>query len=66
MLAQLGEALASSCRRSSSFVRWARGSGGGYRITKTEQIDFHIGFGLNHNAPPYFRVGYIVSGECLF
>jgi hypothetical protein len=34
-------------------------SGGGYRIIKTEQIDFHIGFGLNHNAPKYiFGVGY--------
>jgi hypothetical protein len=34
-------------------------SGGGYRITNTQQIDFHIGFGLNRNAPTYiFGVGY--------
>jgi hypothetical protein len=24
-------------------------SGGGYRITPNQQIDFHIGFGLNQN-----------------
>jgi outer membrane putative beta-barrel porin/alpha-amylase len=28
-------------------------SGGYYRLTPTEQIDFHLGFGLNHNAPNY-------------
>ena len=34
-------------------------SGGGYRITPTQQIDFHIGIGLNDNAPAYiFGVGY--------
>src|SRR5215470_10287256 len=34
-------------------------SGGGYRITHTEQIDFHVGIGLNHNAPAYiFGIGY--------
>jgi hypothetical protein len=42
-------------------------SGGGYRITKTEQIDFHIGFGLNHNALKYiFGVGYSFRVDGLF
>jgi hypothetical protein len=26
-------------------------SGGLYRLSPTQQIDFHIAFGLNHNAP---------------
>jgi hypothetical protein len=29
-------------------------SGGLYRVTPTQQLDFHVGFGLNHNAPDYF------------
>lgn len=34
-------------------------SGGGYRITDNQQIDFHLAFGLNHNAPTYiFGIGY--------
>jgi hypothetical protein len=34
-------------------------SGGGYRVTPTQQIDFHIGIGLNDNAPAYiFGMGY--------
>jgi opacity protein-like surface antigen len=34
-------------------------SGGGYRITDNQQIDFHLGFGLNRNAPTYiFGLGY--------
>jgi hypothetical protein len=34
-------------------------SGGGYRITPTQQIDFHVGIGLNDNAPAYiFGMGY--------
>jgi hypothetical protein len=34
-------------------------SGGGYRITPTQQIDFHVGVGLNDNAPAYiFGMGY--------
>jgi hypothetical protein len=33
--------------------------GGSYRLTQTQQIDFHAGFGMNHNAPDYFvGVGY--------
>jgi hypothetical protein len=34
-------------------------SGGGYRITPTQQIDFHIGIGLNDNAPAYISVSAI-------
>ena len=42
-------------------------SGGGYRITETQQIDFHIGFGLNRNAPTYiFGVGYSFRLDELF
>jgi hypothetical protein len=34
-------------------------SGGAYRITPTQQIDLHVAFGLNHNAPTYiFGIGY--------
>jgi hypothetical protein len=34
-------------------------SGGGYRITPTQQVDFHFGIGLNDNAPAYiFGLGY--------
>jgi outer membrane putative beta-barrel porin/alpha-amylase len=34
-------------------------SGGGYRIDDHHQIDFHVGFGLDRNAPNYiFGVGY--------
>jgi hypothetical protein len=28
-------------------------SGGGYRLTDTQQIDFHVAIGLNDNAPTY-------------
>jgi hypothetical protein len=42
-------------------------SGGGYRITNTQQIDFHIGFGLNRNAPTYsFGVGYSFRVDRLY
>jgi hypothetical protein len=42
-------------------------SGGGYRITETQQIDFHIGFGLNRNAPTYiFGAGYSFRLDGLF
>jgi len=34
-------------------------SGGGYRITDTQQIDFHVAIGLNRNSPDYiFGIGY--------
>jgi hypothetical protein len=26
-------------------------SGGMYHLTPTQQVDFHVAFGLNHNAP---------------
>ena len=42
-------------------------SGGGYRITPTQQIDFHIGIGLNDNAPAYiFGLGYSLRIDGLF
>jgi hypothetical protein len=42
-------------------------SGGGYRITPTQQIDFHIGVGLNNNAPAYiFGIGYSFRLDSLF
>ena len=42
-------------------------SGGGYRITDTQQIDFHIGVGLNRSAPAYiFGLGYSFRVDGLF
>jgi hypothetical protein len=42
-------------------------SGGGYRITPTQQIDFHIAVGLNDNAPAYiFGIGYSFRLDGLF
>jgi hypothetical protein len=42
-------------------------SGGEYLLTKTQQIDFHIGFGLNRNSPDYvFGVGYSFRLDGLF
>jgi hypothetical protein len=42
-------------------------SGGGYRITETQQVDFHLGVGLNRNAPSYiFGVGYSFRLDGLF
>jgi hypothetical protein len=42
-------------------------SGGGYRITDTQQIDFHVAFGLNHNSPNYiFGLGYSFRLDGLF
>jgi Putative MetA-pathway of phenol degradation len=42
-------------------------SGGGYRITDTQQIDFHIAVGLNRNAPAYiFGIGYSFRLDGLF
>jgi hypothetical protein len=41
-------------------------SGGGYRITPTQQIDFHIGIGLNDNAPAYILgMGYSIRLDSL-
>jgi hypothetical protein len=42
-------------------------SGGMYRLTPTQQIDFHVAFGLNHNAPNYIAgVGYSFRLDGLF
>jgi hypothetical protein len=42
-------------------------SGGGYRITDTQQIDFHIGVGLNRNSPDYvLGAGYSFRLDGLF
>lgn len=42
-------------------------SGGAYRITPKQQIDFHIGAGLNRAAPSYFiGVGYSLRFDGLF
>jgi outer membrane putative beta-barrel porin/alpha-amylase len=36
-------------------------SGGMYRLTPTQQIDFHVAVGLNHNAPNFiFGLGYSI------
>ena len=42
-------------------------SGGEYLLTKTQQIDFHVAFGLNRNSPNYiFGVGYSFRLDGLF
>lgn len=42
-------------------------SGGGYRVTDIQQIDLHLGFGLNRNAPAYvFGLGYFFRLDRLF
>jgi len=42
-------------------------SGGMYRFSPNQQVDFHIALGLNHNAPNYIvGVGYSVRFDDLF
>ena len=42
-------------------------TGGGYLLTKTQQIDFHVAFGLNRNSPNYVvGVGYSFRFDELF
>jgi outer membrane putative beta-barrel porin/alpha-amylase len=42
-------------------------SGGLYRLTPTQQVDLHVAFGLNHNAPSYIvGVGYSMRFDGLF
>lgn len=42
-------------------------SGGMYRLSPTQQVDFHVAFGLNHNAPSYsVGVGYSFRFDGLF
>jgi hypothetical protein len=42
-------------------------SGGVYRLSPTQQLDFHVAVGLNHNAPSYIvGIGYSVRFDELF
>jgi hypothetical protein len=42
-------------------------SGGMYRLTPTQLVDFHFAVGLNHNAPTYIvGVGYSFRIDGLF
>src|ERR1700686_4091322 len=42
-------------------------SGGVYRLSPTQQVDFHVAFGLNHNAPNYILgLGYLFRFDGLF
>jgi Putative MetA-pathway of phenol degradation len=42
-------------------------SGGAYRITPRQQVDFHAGFGVNRSAPSYFfGLGYSFRFDDLF
>ena len=42
-------------------------TGGAYRFTATQQIDFHAGFGLTNRSPSYFfGLGYSVRLDSLF
>jgi hypothetical protein len=42
-------------------------SGGAYRLTSTQQVDFHAGFGLNRESPDFFLgVGYSFRLDGLF
>ena len=41
--------------------------GGVYRLTRNQQVDFHIALGLSHNAPSYIvGIGYSVRFDELF
>jgi len=41
--------------------------GGSYRLTQTQQIDFHAGFGMNHNSLDYFiGIGYSLRFDGLW
>jgi hypothetical protein len=42
-------------------------SGGLYHLSPTQQVDFHVAFGLNHNAPSYIvGLGYSFRFDGLF
>jgi hypothetical protein len=42
-------------------------SGGIYRLSPNQQVDFHVALGLNHNAPSYIvGVGYSIRFDELF
>jgi len=41
--------------------------GGSWRFTKTQQVDFHVGFGLNSSTVDhYFGIGYSLRLDGLF
>lgn len=41
--------------------------GGGWHLTRRQQLDFHLGFGLSHDAPDhYVGVGYSIRVDGLF
>jgi hypothetical protein len=41
--------------------------GGEYLLTRTQQVDFHVAFGLNRNSPDYIvGVGYSWRFDNLF
>jgi hypothetical protein len=47
--------------------RYAINSGGAWRVTPRQQLDFHVAVGLNHAAPSYvFGVGYSFRFDRLF
>jgi hypothetical protein len=42
-------------------------SGGMYRLSPNQQVDFHVALGLNHNAPSYIvGIGYSIRFDELF
>lgn len=41
-------------------------SGGVLRLSPTQQVDLHVAFGLNHNAPSYIGLGYSFRFDGLF
>jgi transposase len=64
-----GKAIREVCR---AFVALCRelelfNSGASYRIDNNHRIDFHVGFGLDRNAPAYtFGIGYSFRIDQLF
>jgi len=42
-------------------------SGGLYQLSRTQQVDFHVALGLNHNSPNYIiGIGYSLRLDGLF
>jgi len=38
-----------------------------YQLSRTQQVDFHVAFGLNHNSPNYIiGIGYSFRLDGLF
>ncbi|MGH7984771.1 MAG: hypothetical protein ACREQX_00570 [Candidatus Binataceae bacterium] len=42
------------------------GTGGGWRFTKTQRLDFHLGPGLSSGSVGYFGIGYSLRRDGLF